>query len=103
MNPPSKKDTGLQHIDDWQHSGLSRNADGRQKSLKSSQFSYWKRKLTTTSTSALSPAPKPAFVPVTVSEPLAQGLCLRLPNGCEFSGIQTQNLPTLQQWLEGLL
>ncbi len=102
------KDHWKHHIEAWQASGLSQNAYCRKHGLKSNQLCYWKRKLTTSKvdSAAASSVPSKAFVPLTVNtraSQSSQSLCLRLPNGCELSGIEAQHLPTVNRLLAVLL
>ena len=107
MNLPSQLEGHWkQHVDTWCSSGLSQNAYCRDHGLRPNQFSYWKRKLMTptvdqVSTSCTSPS---AFIPLTMSgaNSTANGLSLRLPNGCEFSGIEAQHLPIVTRLIEVL-
>ncbi len=108
MSTSQLKDHWKNHIEAWQASGLSQNAYCREHGLKSNQLCYWKRKLTTAKVDAgvVSTASSKAFVPLSVntsaSQP-SQSLCLRLPNGCELSGIEAQHLPIVNQLLAVLL
>jgi hypothetical protein len=90
-----------QHIDAWQASGLNQNAYCREYDLKPHQFSYWKRKLAALDSDQKPKAstPSSAFIPLTVNETRSStsGLRLRLPNGCEFLGIEVQHLSTVTQ------
>lgn len=108
MSTSQLKDHWTHHIEAWQASGLSQNAYCREHGLKPNQLCYWKRKLTTAKMGAgvTSPVPSTAFVPLTVNTSASQSsqsLCLRLPNGCELSGIEAQHLPTVNQLLAVLL
>lgn len=92
-----------QHINAWRSSHLSQNAYCLQHSLRPNQFCYWKRKLSTLATRQDTNVTKvsSAFVPLAVDNSLpTNGLCLRLPNGCELSGIEIQHLATVAQLLE---
>lgn len=95
-----------QHLDAWRASGLSQNAYCQKHGLRPNQFTYWKRKLTTPSVDSENKpsAPDCAFIPLTVNgaPPAASGLSLRLPNGCELSGIETRHLPIVTQLIEVL-
>ena len=108
MRTTAKQQYWGQHVESWQSSGLSQNAYCQKHDLKPSQFSYWKQQLTTLnethppkSSTSLS-----AFIPLSIDNntPLStSGLCLRLPNGCELTGIEAEHLPTLTRLLEVLL
>ncbi len=95
-----------QHIDVWQSSGLSQQAYCREHGLRPHQFSDWKKKLTASSSHhslAIGEA-SAAFVPLQVSRPAVtdNGLHLRLPNGCELSGIEAQHLSIVTRLIEVL-
>jgi hypothetical protein len=85
-----------QQIDTWQSSGLSQNAYCREHGLRPNQLSYWKRKLAKPIVNHKPAAGEQAsaFVPLHISHNAVtgNGLHLRLPNGCELSGIETQHL-----------
>ncbi len=106
MQPSQIEVSWRRHIDTWRTSGLSQNAYCREHALKSHQFSYWKRKLATSSADhKLSTREKsPAFVPLHVrhSSDTHNGLRLRLSNGCELSGIEAQHLPVVTRLVEVL-
>ena len=94
------------HIDAWRSSKLSQNACCREPHLRPNRLGYWKRKRTTPDTdqNPKTPAPAPAFVPLAVdNRHVSQGLCLRLPNGCELFGIEAQHLPLVTRLVEGLI
>lgn len=108
MSTSQLKDHWTHHIEAWQASGLSQNAYCREHGLKSHQLCYWKRKLTTAKVDAgvVSSVYSKAFVPLTVNTNASQSyqsLCLRLPNGCEFLGIEARHLPIVNQLLTVLL
>ncbi len=107
MKPSPRQQHWAQHIETWRSSDLSQNAYCRERHLKPHQFSYWKRKLALLNTEHTS---KPsstttAFIPLTMADTSAttNGLRIRLPNGCELSGIEAQHLPVLKPLLEVLL
>ena len=95
-----------QHIDTWQSSGLSQSDYCREHSLRSNQFGYWKNKLIAFSINHEPAASEqsPAFVPLHVSHKAVtgNGLHLRLPNGCELSGIEAQHLSIVTRLIEVL-
>ena len=95
-----------QHLNAWRASGLSQNAYCREHTLKPHQFSYWKRKLATATADhkPITRQKSPAFVPLRVRNPsnANNGFCLRLPNGCEFSGMEAQHLPVVTRLIEVL-
>ena len=106
MNPtPSPlEDRWSEHLNTWSSSGLTQVAYCREHGLRPNQFTYWKRKLTAPDADEM-PTPctnTPSFVPLTVNSSHS-GLCLRLPNGCELSSIETQHLPIVTQLLEVLI
>ena len=94
-----------QHMDTWQSSELSQNAYCREHNLRPNQFSYWKSRLQTLNNQQTS---KPstqssAFIPLKIANTAPTGgLCLRLPNGFELSGIERQHLPIITKLLEVL-
>ena len=106
MTLSERKAHWLHHIDNWRCSGLSQSAYCREHSLKSNQLSYWKRKL---SIPDIEHQPMPgtqasAFIPIRVGcAEVSGGFHLRLPNGCQLSGIEAQHLPTVHQLLKVLL
>ena len=99
MKKSSREQDWAAQVACWQSSGLSQNAWCREHNVTISQFGYWKRKLAGPDKPPHSQATSeaPAFVPLTVSNTMApgNGLHLRLPNGCEFSGIEAHHLPIL--------
>ena len=95
-----------QHLETWHSSGLSQNTYCQQHNLKANQFSYWKRKLAAPNGKKKSQLPSTtAFIPLTVdgTHSSTKGLSLRLPNGCEFSGIDMRDLPLIKQLIGALL
>ena len=104
MNQSSREQHWSKHVASWQSSGLSQNAYCRDHHLKISRFGYWKRKLIDPDAQqhAQSASQTPAFVPLAVSNTTTStnGLRLRLPNGCEFSGIEVHHLPILTSLME---
>ena len=106
MQPSQLEAVWRQHLDTWRTSGLSQNAYCREHTLKAHQFSYWKRKLaaSTTDHKPITRQKSRAFIPLQVRHPsnTDNGLSLRLPNGCELSGIEAQHLPVVTQLIEVL-
>lgn len=106
MQPSQLEASWRQHLNVWRASDLSQNAYCREHALKSHQFSYWKRKLATTTVdhNSRSCEKSPTFVPLHVrnSTPTDHRLCLRLPNGFELSGIEAQHLPVITRLIEVL-
>lgn len=94
-----------QHIAAWQSSGLSQKSYCDEHGLKSYQLSYWHRKQVKANNLTETANQKTAeFVPITVNTPSTpmRGLSLRLPNGCELSGIEAHHLGLLPSLLEVL-
>ena len=106
MTLSERKAHWLHHIDSWRCSGLSQSAYCREHDLKSNQLSYWKRKLSAPNTEhhRTPDTQTSAFIPIHAGcADASGGLHLRLPNGCELSGIEAQHLPTVHQILKVLL
>ncbi len=106
MNPPTLQDHWKHHLDAWSTSGSSQNAYCQAHGLRPNQFTYWKRKLIQpNSDHPTKPyTDSPAFVPLAINHRASSNsLCLRLPNGCELSGIEAQHLPIVTQLLEVLV
>ena len=90
-----------QHIDSWHGSEQSGATYCQSQGLVYHQFLYWRRKLDK------SPIPSAVssggFSQVLLApREDARGLCVRLPDGVEIHGINSGNVPVVQQLLSGL-
>ena len=104
--PSNKERFWRDHLQAWQSSAVNQSASCREHGLVAHQFSYWKRRLNALSAEpeAKSDAHSSAMIPLSVSNTFpASGLSLRLPNGCEVSGLQAEHLPLVKPLLEMLL
>lgn len=83
-----------QHLDTWQHSGLTKQEYCRQHAITVSAFYYWIKHNNDTTT-----AVAPAFIPArrSVSENgSAVAVTLNLPNGCSVSCLPAQLMGVMQ-------
>jgi len=91
------------HIAQWQASGLSQASYCRQQSLRTHQFSYWKRKFLAECEPVV-PAPISGFSRVQVAAPVATptspGLSLCFRDGTRLTGIAQNNLALIKPLLE---
>jgi hypothetical protein len=89
----------LQHITEWQASGVSGSVYRKQKSLVYHQFVYWRRKLAPTADSLEQEQAVTEFTRV-VSVPGAgiggvDGLTVALPGGVSITGLHAGNIELL--------
>lgn len=104
-NSPSSADDWQQHVQAWKLSSLSKAqfCKTNEPELCYHRFIYWCRKL-----EDAPPIPSAkqdnngGFVPVKFSPNVDHGLTLALPNGCVLQGINTENVPLVQQLLKQL-
>jgi len=84
-----------QHLDAWQHSGLTQKGYCRQNNISLSAFYYWMKHSKDNAGATLTPA----FIParrVTVDNTHVQTVTLNLPNGCSVSCFPTQLVGVMQ-------
>lgn len=94
-NNRSAQEYWLNHIEQWQDSGLTQAAYCRQYELTIHKFSYWKCKLNSNGET------NAGFVQVNIAqqlEPLsATGLCIEFTDGIRLAGINQVNAALAQQ------
>jgi hypothetical protein len=105
INSNTGDDFWLQHIAQWQASGLSQAGYCRQQTLREHQFSYWKCKFLMGHES-VAPEPASGFARVqVVAKPpprFDQELSLFFQGGIQVTGITQDNMALLKQLIEVL-
>lgn len=84
-----------QHLDDWQRSGLTKQAYCRQHAITISVFYYWIKHIKNEGTTTVSPA----FIParrVVAENNSAAAVTLNLPNGCSIRCLPAQLRSVMQ-------
>lgn len=103
QTPANRHDQWLQHISDWQQSGLSQAAFCQSQQLSYHQFIYWRQKLVPKSgDSSSTTSPQLLSVQYPPDRNLSIDLTLTLPNGLRIHGIDSTNLTLVSQLLEQL-
>jgi len=92
------------HIQAWQHSGLSQSAYCREHDLCPQKLSYWKRKLLFSP--VLAPAANVGFARIQVDTQSASDvgfeLSLQFPDGTRLLGIPADNLTLIKSLVDVL-
>ncbi len=100
----TKQNIWARHIDAWVKTSLSQKAYCREHDLQSSQFSYWKKKLSREKSNQYHHEPAVLVPVVSQNMPASQpGLTLSFPSGVQLAGINANNAKLAQQLVEGLL
>ena len=95
MTTVQKRSFWKNHIDGWQHSGLSQPEYCKQHDIKLATFGYWRTRLK-------KPQPVNRLIPVTL--PNTSHIRISLPNGIGLSlpvHVLADVLPVLNQSVEG--
>lgn len=102
MTSQDRKQFWQQHIDAWQASDLSGAAFCKQRDLNYTQFNYWRKKFQVAE--AVENPAGFAQVRQLAASPnyLSDGLCVHLPSGISFSGINIGNLDVVVALLRRL-